>query len=96
MRVPRSVPRRSPWLGIWCHVTFDFSPSGQLAVGALNGEISLIDLADPASPQVSARLSDAHVSLERLRSAPTALICWPRVWKADLWAWETNTRLPQR
>ncbi len=74
--------------------TFDFSPSGQLAVGALNGEISLIDLADPASPQVSARLSDAHVSLERLRFSTDGTHLLATSVEGDLWAWETTPDAP--
>lgn len=73
---------------------FDFSPSGLLAVGALNGGVSIIDLSDPAKPHATARVLDAHASLERLRFSLDGKHLLATSIEGDLWVWDGAEETP--
>ena len=73
---------------------FEFSPSGLLAVGALNGGVSIIDLSDPTKPHATAQVFDAHASLERLRFSPDGNHLLATSVEGDLWVWERTGEVP--
>ena len=73
---------------------FEFSPSGLLAVGALNGGVSIIDLSAPTRPHTKARVSDAHASLERLRFSQDGNHLLATSVEGDLWVWERVDETP--
>ncbi|MDO5092771.1 MAG: AAA family ATPase [Propionibacteriaceae bacterium] len=68
--------------------TFAFAPSGVLAAGDLNGEVTLLDVTDPAAPTSLAQLPEAHTPLAKLRydGDGTNLVAVTN--DGELWAWE--------
>ena len=73
---------------------FGFSPSGLLAVGGLNGEMSIIDLSTPAAPRVMTRISEAHEPLERLRFSLDGNRLLATGAAGDLWVWNHAEKDP--
>ncbi len=67
---------------------FDFSPSGDLAVGDSEGAVTVFTMDDPTQPKVRQRLPEARSSLSQLRYSDDGTRLLASTHEGQLWVWE--------